>query len=508
MHPSILRKSQSILFSDLGVLILVALGRVLVQLLTSSNYGWHRDELAFLDEARHLAWGYVAYPPLTPIIGRLGLVLFGPSMLGVRLFVVLAHAISIVLTGLMVRELGGRRFAQVTAALAVALSVGSLGEANLFQYVSFDYLWWVLLAYLAIRLVKSENPRWWLGIGAAIGLGVMTKYTIAFYLGGMAVGILLTRNRRYLLSPWLYAGAGIALLICLPNLVWQAQHGFVSLTFLNSIHTRDVSIGRANSFYTDQLLLLLNPLTIGLALGGLYFTLLAPAGQRYRVVGWMYIVTMALFAISQGRGYYTMPLYPMLVAGGAYWADGWLSRQDERRVRWVRGAAAGILVVFGLAALILVLPWAPVGTPLFEAMLSLNGDLREEFGWPELTQTVATIYQDLPAEERAVTGILAGNSGEAGAINLYGPAYGLPQAISGMNSYWYRGYGNPPPQTLIVMGYPSQYLAPYFESCRYAGQAANPYKIENEETRLPGIFICRVMRQPWPEFWITQQHFG
>ena len=290
---------KNFLVSDMALLLSIALVRLVIQTITNTHYGWHRDELAFLDEARHLAWGYVAYPPLTPFVGRIGLLLFGLSMPGVRFFAVLAHAVAIVLTGLMVKELGGRRFAQGSAALAVALSPASLGEANLFQYVSFDYLWWVLLAYLIIRLLKSEDPRWWLGIGTVIGLGAMTKYTIAFYLIGIAAGLLLTRSRRLILSrrrlssPWLWAGAAAAVLICLPNLVWQAQHGFISLRFLTSIHERDVAIGRASGFLGDQFLLLLNPLTIALALVGLYFFLFSPAGQRYRMIGWMYVVTMA-----------------------------------------------------------------------------------------------------------------------------------------------------------------------------------------------------------------------
>jgi 4-amino-4-deoxy-L-arabinose transferase-like glycosyltransferase len=499
---------RTVLLSDLGILVWVALARVILQTLTNTQYGWHRDELAFLDDARHLAWGFVAYPPWTPFIGRVGLLLFGPSLAGIRFFVVLAHGAAIVLTGLIVRKLGGGRFAQVVAALAVALSPASLGEANLFQYVSFDYLWWVLLAYLIIRLLKTENPRWWLAIGAVIGLGIMTKYTIAFYLIGIAAGILLTPNRRYLRSPWLWAGASIALLICLPNLIWQAQHNFVSLTFLSTIHARDVSVGRASGFIKDQFMLLLNPLTIVLALAGLYFFLISRAGRRYQVVGWMGVVTMAVFVLSQGRGYYVMPLYPMLIAGGAYWMGSWLIRQSERRVRWIKGLTVSFLAVFGAAAIVLVLPWAPVGSPVFNAMLSLNGDLREEFGWPELTQTVAEVYHGLSAEEQAQTGILAGNYGEAGAINLYGPAYSLPQVISGIDSYWYREYGSPPPQILIVLGYSTEYMQPLFDHCQFAARVTNQYQIENEETRYPGIFICRGLRQSWPDFWKGQQHFG
>ena len=202
------RTWRSIVFSDLGILILLGLLRFLPLLLTNGQTGWHRDELDTLDNARYLAWSYVAYPPLAPFVARFALTLFGPSLIGVRFFAALAHAISMVLTGLMARELGGRRWAQVVAALAVAIAPFALLGGSLFQYSSFDYLWWVLLAYQVIRLIKSDDPRWWLGIGAIIGLGMMTKYTIVFLVIGIVIGVILTPARRYLKSPWLWGWRG------------------------------------------------------------------------------------------------------------------------------------------------------------------------------------------------------------------------------------------------------------------------------------------------------------
>src|SRR5512137_132506 len=164
------RTWRTFVLSDLGILILLALARLALHSLTNGQYGWHRDELATLDDARYLAWGYVAYPPVTPFIARVALELFGPSLVGVRFFCALAMSVALVLTGLMARELGGSRPAQIVAALAAAIAPAALSEGNFFQYISFDYLWWVLIAYLMLRLLKSENPRWWLGIGAVIGL--------------------------------------------------------------------------------------------------------------------------------------------------------------------------------------------------------------------------------------------------------------------------------------------------------------------------------------------------
>ena len=242
----------NIIFNDLGILMMLALLRFFLHLLTNGQYGFHRDELATLDDARYLAWGYVAYPPLTPFIARLAIELFGPSLIGVRLFSALAQSVVMVLAGLMTRELGGSRLAQIVTALAVAIAPISLLQGALFQYVSFDYLWWVLIAYLTIRLLKSENPRWWLGIGAVIGVGMMTRYTMAFFVAGIVGGVLLTQTRHYLTNGWLWGGVTLSLLIFLPNLIWQIQHDFISQEFLSSIHARDVELGRTEGFLIEQ----------------------------------------------------------------------------------------------------------------------------------------------------------------------------------------------------------------------------------------------------------------
>ena len=198
---------RSTLSGDLIILFAIALVDVLLHVLFSGQYGFHRDELDIVMNARQLDWGYVAYPPLTPLLARIGLELFGPSLVGLRLLPALGQGIVVVLTGLMARDMGGGRFAQALAAVAAAIAPVALTAGLLIQYLSFDYVWWVVAAFCVVRLLKTEDPRWWLGIGAAIGLGMLTKYTMAFFAVGLAVGILLSSARRYLRSPWLWAGA-------------------------------------------------------------------------------------------------------------------------------------------------------------------------------------------------------------------------------------------------------------------------------------------------------------
>src|SRR5215472_4547401 len=185
---------------DTLALLVISGAVALLHTLTDGRYGFHRDELQFLSDARHLDWGFVAYPPFTPFIQRIGLALFGLSLTGLRLFSVIAQAVVILVSSLMARDLGGNRLAQVATALTVALSGLPIFEATEFQYTSFSFLWWVLVCWFVIRLLQSENPRWWIAISAAIGLGLLTKYSVAFFIAGLLVGLIATRARRHMLN--------------------------------------------------------------------------------------------------------------------------------------------------------------------------------------------------------------------------------------------------------------------------------------------------------------------
>lgn len=503
--PSAPSASPSIWSSDVAILLYLAFATVAVHVFAGGQYGFHRDELATLDDARHLEWGYVAYPPVTPFFGRLSLLLFGTSLAGFRFFAALVEAVAVLLTGLMARELGGGRGAQLVA--AVAAVPFCLAGGALMQYVSFDYLFWVLTAYFVLRLLKSGNPRWWIAIGSAIGLGMMSKYGMIFFVAGIVVGAVVTDARRYLASKWLWYGIATSLLIFLPNLIWQAQHHFVSLEFLQYIHARDVRIGRTKNFLPDQLQLTL--LMLPLWIAGLYFYLFSPQGKCFRALGWMYLVPLVLFVIAKGRGYYLAAAYPMLYAGGSVWGERWLASLGRPWATVVRALVWAALVADVLLIAPVVLPMTQVNSAWWKFAVDKNGDLREEIGWPELAQTVAQIRDSVPAADRARLGILAGNYGEAGALNLYGPRYGLPPVISGTNSFWERGYGDPPPETLIVLGLSRNFVDTNFSACELAAHTWNQFGVENEESSdHPDIFVCRGLRRSWPEFWADFRHFG
>jgi dolichyl-phosphate-mannose-protein mannosyltransferase len=491
--------------NDFALLFSIAAATLVVHLLAAGRYGFNRDELAILEDARHLAWGYVAYPPLTPFFGRLALTLFGTSLVGFRFFSALVQAISVVLTGCMAKDMGGGRAAQIAAACASIPF--SLGAGALMQYMTFDYFAWVLTAFFLVRLLKTSNPRHFLLVGASIGLGMLAKYTMLFFAVGVLAGLLLSDARKYLRTIWPWLGLLISLLVVAPNFLWQVQHHFVTYDFLRFLHQRDVGEGLTQTFLPDQLEMTL--LSFPLWIAGLYFCLRSREGRNFRALGWMFIVTLVLFLIAKGRGYYLAPAYPMLYAAGGVWGERWLSTLSAGRGQAVRLAVAAALLLSILGAMAVALPLAPVHSAWFRVADKVNLTLRDEIGWEDLVSTLAQVRDTLPSESRTRLGILAENYGEVGAINLYGPSHGLPRAISGVNSSWERGYGDPPPQILIIVGFPRAFLEANFDSCRLVAQNTNSLGVVNEETtERRDIFLCGPPKAGWQQFWRNFQYYA
>jgi len=504
-HPDqIAPQPQTARRGDWTALLAIAGAIAVLHLLTNGRYGFHRDELQFLSDSRHLDWGFVAYPPVTPLLERILLELFGVSLVGLRLFSVIAQSAAIILTGLMARELGGSRLAQVASAVSVALSPLPLFEGTEFQYSSFDYLWWVWIAYLVVRLLKSDDARWWLAIGAVIGIGLETKYTLLFYITGILGGMLLTPARRFFRTRWFWMGVGIALLLFAPNFLWQARHGFISQQFLQHIHARDVGEGRAKGFLWQQVVICANLFATPLWVAGLISLLRSP---RYRMLGWMYLIPFGLFLFGNGRSYYLAAAYPMLFAMGGVVAERWVAG----RQKWGATIQAAYFVGVALCGALFIAILVPVasGGPLKAFALKNSDDLREEIGWDDLVKAVAGVRDGLPPAQQQSVGVIAENYGEQGAIEILGPAYHLPAPIGLTNSAWLRGYPTPQPTPLIVVGFSHESADRAFSGCRVAGRNGNSEGVRNEESQYhPDIFVCDAPRLPWPEFWRKYQSFG
>jgi hypothetical protein len=333
----------------------------------------------------------------------------------------------------------------------------------------------------------------------------MTKYTICFFIAGVLAGMLLTGARRFFLSGWFWGGVALALLIFLPNFVWQVRHGFISVHFLQHIHVRDVGEGRANGFVKDQFIICANLFAAPLWIAGLVSFL---RDRRYRMLGWMYVVPLALFFFGKGRGYYLAAAYPMLFAMGAVGGERWVRSLKRGWRLTVEGVFFTGVAASGVFVFALLVPLSSSGA-LKQFALKNNGDLREEIGWDELVRTVAGIRDSLPAEQRDSVGVLVGNYGEQGAVEILGPAYHLPAPISMTNSSWLRGYPTPQPSTLIVLGFSRAQADKAFTECRLAGHNGNSAGVKNEESEdHPDIFVCGPPRMPWSEFWRTHQRYG
>jgi hypothetical protein len=301
----------------------------------------------------------------------------------------------------------------------------------------------------------------------------------------------------------------VSLVVALPVIIWQFQHHFVALAWMQSIHARDVSWGRTRNFIPSQFWNVTNPVSVPLWCAGLWFLFRTEAGKPFRTIGWMYVVPLVLFVIAKGRDYYMAPAYPMLFASGAVWGENWVRTKSPRAQLVITRTTRNALAVAALIVFIITLPIAPLQSAWWRSADASNGNFNMEIGWPEMVATVAQVRDSLPSEERGALGILAADEGGAGAVNMYGHVFGLPEAISGMNSNWLRGYGNPAPQVVIALGFRQNDLNRIFGSCEVAAHISNTYGIVNstigDRTQ---IYVCRNIREPWPVFWEKFQYYG
>ncbi len=478
---------------ETAALASLGLAKLVLHLLTNGLYGFQRDELYYMASGRHPALGYVDYPPLTPLLAGASQALFGPSVFELRLFPALAGAAMVVMAGLIARELGGGRFAQVLAAGAALASPMLLGANWLFQTVTFDQLVWTAALVMTARLVRTGDARWWLAVGVAIGVGLETKYTVLALALGLAIGVVATPARRHLLTPWPWLGVLAALTLAVPNLAWQVQHGWASVAFIRN-HPVDQSRDFTQAAFLAGQVALVGPLALPLWLAGWYVLL---RHARLRLLGVAAATGFAAFLL-EGKNYYAGPLYPLLLAAGAVGVEA-LAR---RRSGWLRPAAAVAVALNGALLLPLAVPVVPVSALHATHLDAVRKDYADTVGWPGVADQVAAVYRALPPGERAHATILAGNYGEAGALDVYGPARGLPAPICPHLTYSLWKPAHVDDATVVTVGVPRWYVERYFADVRPAGAIAMPDGVRNEEVGRE-ILVARRPRVPldraWPE---------
>jgi len=483
----------------------VAAVLVALLLLLAGRYGYHRDELYFLVASRHLAWGYVDQPPLTPALAGMARLLFGDWLPGLRLLPALAVGALAVVTGLVARELGGGRAAQLLAAACVAASAVTQVTGHLHSTTTYDLLIWAVGLLLLIRLLGTGDRRLWLPIGLVAGVGLLNKATVAQLAGAVLVGLLADRHaRRLLASRWLLAGAAAAVALWAPYLAWQAGHGWPQLTIFADLRAEDGGLGAGLAFPPFQLLMT-NPLLAPLWIVGLLVLLRAGWARPWRPLAVAYLVFVAFYTLVGGKPYYAFGFYPVLFAAGAVW----LARRREQRgegglpLRRLLPAVA-VAAALPLPLLLPVLPASALGV-----VVKVNEDAGETFGWPVYVAQVLRVRDGLPPAERAEAVAVTSNYGEAGALARYGGAWGRDAVSSGHNSFWWWGPPGGDGRVVIVVGDADgrAFLQQRFRSVTLAGRLDNGQGIDNEEQGRP-IWVCRDLIGTWAGSWRDWRHYS
>jgi len=488
----------------------------LLHLLTVARYGIFRDEMYYLACSRHMAWGYVDHPPLTVWIAWFSRVVLGSSPMGVRLLPILAGAAVVWLAGTLAREMGGGRFAQGMAALAVVVVPIYLVAHTWLTDNVFEQLIWMGCVWLVVRAINTGDPRYWLWFGVVAGLGFENKYSIAFLLLGLLVGVALTPHRHFLKSGYLWLGVLACAAISLPNLLWEIRNHFPFLELIHNIRLSDRDVVRAPvAFIADQAMIM-NPVLFPLWIGGLVWLLAARDGRRYRLLGFTYMVVLTAFIALKAKNYYVAPIYPILFAAGAIGLE--RMAQGRRIGTWVRSIYIALVIVVGVVLMPFSVPvFSPENFLRYQKALGFkppeiehqqNGPLpqwfADEFGWQEMVEKVAKVYNSLPPEERARTAIFSNSWGEAAAVDFYGPRYGLPQAISKHNSYWMWGPGKYDGSTMIILRSGGRDEPKLFQSVEAVGRVEHPYSRRDEYF---DIYLCRGLNVNLQDVWPRLKHF-
>jgi 4-amino-4-deoxy-L-arabinose transferase-like glycosyltransferase len=422
---------------------------VALLLAVSGRYGYHRDELYFLVASRHLAWGYVDQPPLTPALAGLARLLFGDWLPGLRLLPALAVGALVVVTGLIARELGGGRAVQVLAAACVAASGVTIAVGHLHSTTTYDVLLWAVGLLLLARLLGTGDRRLWLPIGLVAGAGLLNKATVAQLAGVVLVGVLADRDaRRLLASRWLAAGAAVAVPLWVVGVVALLRDGWA---------------------------------------------------RPWRPLAVAYLLLVGFYTLVGGKPYYAFGFYPLLFSAGAVWlARRWGGLRLRRLLPEVAVAAA--------LPLPLLLPLLPPST--LGVVAGVNEDAAETFAWPTYAAQVLAVRDALPSAERAGAVAVTGNYGEAGALARYGGAWGRDAVFSGHNSMWWWG---PPPgdgRVVIVVGHAGDraFLEERFGSVTLAARLDNGLGVDNEEQGQP-VWVCRDLDGTWAASWRDWRHY-
>ncbi|MDQ6785280.1 MAG: glycosyltransferase family 39 protein [Acidobacteriota bacterium] len=503
--------------SSVAIVLGFALVKIVLHFVFNSNYGYFRDELYYIACSEHLDFGYPDHAPLIAFSTKISRAIFGDSLFAIRLFPALAGAAKIVLTGLLAKEFGGKRFAVFLACLCVLCAPVYLGIDNFLSMNSFEPVFWMACVYFAVLAIKRENPRWWIWFGAFAGIALINKHSAVFFGLAMFAGLILTRTRKVFADKWIWIAGAIAFLIFLPNLIWQFQNNFATLELLQNVQKSGKNVVLSPPAFIFSQIFMLLPTTFPVWFAGVWFFLADKNGKRFRFLGICYLVLLALMIFLKAKDYYLAPIYPMLFAAGAVWWEQTI--EQIYGLRFLKFALPTLIISLAAVALPFALPALPVESFLrYETALGIKPPKTEvshegvlpqiygdQFGWREMVEKVADVYNSLPPEEREKVGIYASNYGEAGAIDFFGAEYSLPKAISGHQSYFLWGYHDYTGEVLIVLGSKREDAEKNCQSVEEKTEVNHPYSMNEEKYK---ILICRGLKQPLPELWSKLKHWN
>ncbi|RJP64550.1 MAG: phospholipid carrier-dependent glycosyltransferase [Ignavibacteriales bacterium] len=479
-------------------------------------YGIFRDELYYLACGNNLDWGYVDQPFLSIILLKINSIVFGESLFAIRLLPALCHAALIFITCLLVKELGGNKFAVMLAGITILFVPVFEGIFNFYSMNSWDILFWTSILYVFVRIIKTENQRLWILLGILIGLGLQNKYSVMFLCIGLFIGILFTPMRKIYLQKWVWMSAAIAFIIFLPHIIWQIANHFPTLEFINNAKLHKNAPINPIDFLKEQFMNL-NPINAIVWLPGLFFFLFSKSIKQFRIFGFAYIIIFLFLAVQNSKPYYLTPVYPILFAGGAVLIGNFIANKN---LNWLKPVFVISVIFGGIVSMPMAMPvLAPEtfvkytqslgitlgGEEMDRNQNKLGQHYADMFGWKEMADSVAKVYWSLPKEERMKCAIFGQNYGQAGAIDYFGKKYGLPPAICAHNSYWFWGPKSWDGQIVIVIGGDEEDYKEYFKEYCQAGIIDHPYS-RPFERHLP-IYVVKGLKKPVSEIWPQLRFF-
>ena len=480
-------------------LLAVAAALAALLLAVSGRYGYHRDELYFLRAGTEPALGYVDNPPLTPLLVAAMDGLFPGSLVAIRLPSALAAAGVVVLTGLLAREFGGSRSAQVLAGASMAVSAVLLLTGHLASTTTFDLLGWTAISWLLVRALRDGGHAWLLA-GLVAGVALQNKWSPAFLLAGVAAGLLLAGPRAVLRAPGPWLGGLVALALWAPNLAWQAANGWPQLELSAAIAAGSSGTSEPWYLFLPFQLVLVSPLLVPVWAAGWWRLARSTELRPWRCFAVAYVALAVLFLLTGGKPYYLAGLYPVLLAAGAEPVLGWVRRGAGRTRAVLLGVALALSLLIDA---VLMLPFVPADRLAATPVPAINYDAGETVGWPAFAAAVREAHAQAPAGEPVA--VLTGNYGEAGAVDRYAPDLG--PAYSGHNSYSEWG---PPPEdvrTVVAVGLPEEDLRRWFGQVEPAAQVDNGVDLDNEEQGRT-VWLATERQVPWSEIWPELRRFG